>query len=237
MKKIFTPTVCLFAFLSIGSVLSMHAQVAAGVTLKTSTDWTIAAASTDLNMVTAPEGPGTKKIAMIIPTLRFETENCSVSISWDIAPEAYSYNYELQYSSDATIFRTIDVVKAMSGKTSCTSQQTIQKDGMGYYRIKVIGSTGDVYYGQISAISLQCQATQVKVYPTIAVDKVWIETPDASSQVCSIYSDKGLKLGTVNLTDAQTAVELSGYQSGIYYLVITLNNGKTQTSKILKTDY
>jgi len=88
------------------------------------------------------------------------------------------------------------------------------------------------------ATSLDMRTNSIRVFPNPAANKIEIQVALSTSSVkemtvIDIYG-KEINSGKANYTSGTTAIDISDWESGVYFVNITLANGQTKTAKFVK---
>ena len=167
-------------------------------------------------------------------------QNKQVPLSWTIITEKEIDHFEVERSTDNSTYTKTGVV---TGTAILNQQQnfgyTDDISGISneiiYYRLKVIGKTGEIKYSQILVIRRSLINNQVNMMPNPASNYVTINmSVDKNIQVEIVLIDKigqkvlsekrSLVRGANNLT-----LDLSKFSEGVYAVVI-----ETGSEKIIK---
>lgn len=97
------------------------------------------------------------------------------------------------------------------------------------------GDNGDVYiFSTIAPNGIgELEIFESKVYPNPAIGKIQFELDLENNADLIIYDMNGLKVSSLNLLNDQY-VDISNYESGVYFYVITTENQKVSIGKFIK---
>jgi hypothetical protein len=106
----------------------------------------------------------------------------------------------------------------------------IETDGDNYM-LTIENGNGDIaVYGNVPLSTEDFNDLSVSIYPNPVKELLFIESKENISSI-TIFDIHGKKVKTVN---AQSEINLSGLQSGVYFVSITSENGGIWTEKIVK---
>jgi poly(beta-D-mannuronate) lyase len=148
-------------------------------------------------------------------------------LKWQIENEINFKQYELEYSTDGVIFKTIATVAAANlSFYNYTYPHTIaQKE---YYRLKLIDNDGRYAYSKI--ISLYANGKlSVNVFPNPAQEYIIVEANGTITDQIEIilYNAFGQQVKKVMATSNATKIVIQHLSKGLYHLQITQKNGET----------
>src|SRR4030095_11674631 len=122
-----------------------------------------------------------------------KVSNCSVSLDWTAATETDFSNYEVQSSTDGSAFKTIasKPVNAPNQKYSYLDPSPAQ--GNIYYRLKMVNLDGSFEYSKVIAMKLNCNRSEIVVYPTPVTDILNINVTNAQDNEtqASLFDNSG----------------------------------------------
>jgi hypothetical protein len=168
-----------------------------------------------------------------------------VLISWQVENEAGVIKYQVEKSTDGSIFRMLNEISAAASGTGRAYRLTDKQanETTAFYRVKAVSNGGQLEYSSIARINTNKAEETVSIYPnpvrnrvmnikldgsTAAEYKLTIVHFDGVQQVLpSIYSGAGQYNGTVVLP--------ASLAPGIYQLRILTPKGKaiTKTFSVL----
>ncbi len=144
--------------------LSQYVDLFGGVT---TIDFTVTsdAASASADRFKVVFQPGT-----ILPvnytSIKASQQNQGVNVDWTVANETGTRYYEVERSANAQQFSRIATVTARNVASASYRQLDAQPlAGVNYYRIKSMGTSGEVKYSSIVKVSIGKGAPTVGVYP------------------------------------------------------------------------
>lgn len=145
----------------------------------------------------------------------FETKNM---ISWSTAWELNNQGFEIQRSSDAVNFETLDFIKGTGNSNTIQSYIYFDKSPqkVNYYRLKQIDFNGKFEYSNI--ISSESQIEEVVVYPNPFDTEL---TLSESVTNAKLYNSKG------ELVLEGNKLDVNQISTGVYYLHLYDDNSVT----------
>lgn len=160
--------------------------------------------------------------------------DCDVKISFSSKNETSVESYFIEKSTDGKTFtRLAQIANTLDSTYNFTDTQI----GLNkvYYRVisKTNISNDTKFYGNTDIKNLDFTNIQLDLYPTLTQNFVNVDLACYTSAEFSIYSDLGRYLDKGTLTNTKNKIDLSGYNSGIYVIILTLN-GKEYTKRIVK---
>ena len=151
------------------------------------------------------------------------------ALYWNTASELNNDYFEIEHSTDAQNWRTIDKVLGMGTTNSTTFYEAKDRNpsvGANYYRLKQVDFDGQFEYSEIRFLEMgRKEVVQISVYPQPATDWIQIEAnqglEDYTIQIINSY-------GRVQASsiDSNFRVDVSTLKPGMYILLLT--KGKEQ---------
>jgi hypothetical protein len=152
-----------------------------------------------------------------------------VALEWETASENNSAYFEVERSSDGSLFVPIHKERAKNTPSSyaCLDKNPLQ--GINYYSLKQVDQSGDVSYSAI--ISVQAQRSNTHVFPSIltASTPIHIQT-EVENSVLSVYDASGRLVLQNELSQSNSQVTLSSLRQGVYFYSL-----KNKEQGVLKT--
>ncbi len=164
-----------------------------------------------------------------------KVNNCSVNLDWIALSEVNFKSYEVQYSTNGTIFNTIET-KPFNGVNRVYSfQHNSALQGNAYYRLKMIDNDGSVGYSKTVSVKFDCENNQSFIYPNPVKDKLSIQITSAAGieTRASLFDNNGKLVYHGRLNNGYNTIDMTGFAKGLYLLTIK-NNIETKTIKIIK---
>ena len=164
----------------------------------------------------------------------------AAQVEWNVQNELNIASYEIEKSTNGTSFIKAGTVMA-KGTTAYSFTDATPANGITYYRVKSIGKSGDVNYTGIVHVETETTSNPaVSVYPnplTGTTFTLTLTNMTAGSYTLSVITENGAVAFSKSITHnggtASQPVNLHNkLASGIYYLKITAQNGKTSILKV-----
>ncbi|PJJ61095.1 T9SS type A sorting domain-containing protein [Hymenobacter chitinivorans] len=159
----------------------------------------------------------------------------SVVLNWATASETNNRGFEVQRSSDAKTFTTIDFKQGAGTATTRTKYEAIDTKplaGVSYYRLKQIDEDGTASYSKTLAVTTKL--TEVSVYPnpTQGADVVNIALPSGTTEglLVRITDLSGRQIRQARLS-SQGELSTQDLKPGTYIIVV--GEGETKVSRKL----
>ncbi len=161
-------------------------------------------------------------------------------LNWATTSEVKSDYFAIEHSTNGKNWQKVGEVKAGgdSWKTIYYSfRDNTPTTSENLYRLKMVDKDGTFAYSKIVSVVFQI-ADQTTIFPNPVSDKLTINLRDWSKvQRVNLYDTKGKTVYTSHRerTDKQLSSEINvkGFESGIYIVRITLENGTVSTHKIV----
>lgn len=163
------------------------------------------------------------------------SENSVVNVQWDVADEIDVKGYEVQRSTNGSMFETIGYVDA-HGKPFYSFTDLQPLGGTAYYRIKNVDIDGQYKYSSTVRVKGK-QASTLKLYPVPAQQTVTLQHGKITAQaMLTLTTAEGRVVKQIRpATDSyQTLVSLSGLQPGVYLLRLDSGQGVVEAIKLVK---
>ena len=93
--------------------------------------------------------------------------SCAVNLDWTAATETDFSNYEVQSSADGSAFKTIASKPVNGPNQKYTYQDPSPRQGNVYYRLKMVNIDGSFEYSKVIAMKLNCDRSEIVVYPNL----------------------------------------------------------------------
>lgn len=173
-----------------------------------------------------------------LSTFNARVNNCGVNLNWTAEIETGFKNYEVQYSTDGTSFKTIATLPAAENpgapqKYSYTDASPAQ--GNVFYRLKMIDIDGKFEYSKVVTTKLDCVKSPFSVYPNPVTDILTINNsgPQNEDATVKLFDNNGRLVYSHRLLGGTNTINTRHLPGGIYLL--QLNNGiEVQSLKIIK---
>lgn len=160
----------------------------------------------------------------------------AVKLLWKTVNESAMNYFEIERSSNGKDFAAIGKVNAMNASINNYEFTDMSPlTGTNYYRLKVIGKSGEINYSKIIVFNTKA-VNGISVYPNPVRNDLTLNHPKANKNaVIEIYSSDGRKLlvNNVQSSAVQTIIDVSQLVNGSY-LVIYSDGVNRTSSKFIK---
>ena len=158
----------------------------------------------------------------------------SILLKWQTTAETNSDRFEVQHSKNAKDWKELGVVKS-TGESAVKQSYDFTDgnplNGQNYYRLKMVDRDETYAFSSIRSIGIK-NDNQVYVYPNPVTDEFSVKTSEFSPvKSMSLLASDGRSY-TLPLT--QEKISIKSFQSGIYILQLTNEDGTVTNKKILK---
>jgi hypothetical protein len=166
--------------------------------------------------------------------LKAKPVGSDVQLDWATATETNNDHYNVERSKDAITFEYVSTVRAHGNGNSTTTQQYLAMDnnpysGTSYYRLKQVDKNGDFKYSTVVEVNFT-KKSFVNVYPNPAYNNLTIEASnDYMNASVKITNALGEEVINSILNSYSNLIDVSGLQSGFYYVLIDNGNGIAKT--------
>lgn len=161
-----------------------------------------------------------------------------VALSWQTNGEVDNALFIAERSMDSENWSEVATLNGAGTTTEPQSYHAVDRSpsqGMNYYRLRTVNTSGEDHYSQIVAINMNEHNERIVVYPNPAGD--WLHFNFGSikgAMEISFVNELGQVLKTTNTTEALSALEISDLPAGVYAMRVALPNGKTSAQTIIK---
>ncbi len=157
----------------------------------------------------------------------------TVELVWVVSTETNVANYEIEYSTTRANFTSI------GGKVATDSRiynlvHTSPKQGLNYYRLKIIDKDGKISYSEVRTVNFGATSSNVRLYPIPAKDAINITVTGsminqpATISILSVDGRLMYQQSTNTLSQTET-INVSKLANGKYILRIVTNNKVVNT--------
>jgi hypothetical protein len=160
--------------------------------------------------------------------------NCTVNLDWAAAIETDFSNYEVQSSTDGSTFKTI-ATKPAGPDQKYSYQDHSPAQGNIYYRLKMVNIDGSAQYSKVIAMKLNCNRSEIVVYPNPVTDILNINITNAEDNEtqASLFDNAGKLVHSKKLISGTNIIDMTKFSKGVYLLTLK-NNNEIQNIKIVK---
>ena len=190
--------------------------------------------STDKNILVQISCNSSLPITLVSFTAQKQYE--TILINWQTATEQNNKEYQIERSSDGTIFNKIGVVA--SNNSSSGSHYSYVDDhpltGNNYYRLKSVDIDGKYSYSNIDEVTF-AQSNEFIIYPNPAKDIITIENNFKGNDLNILITDLAGRKITQLIKPNNSILQLSvaNLRTGLYILKIT-DGISSITQKLVK---
>jgi len=183
-------------------------------------------------------------IALPFNTISLEAKRVNQlnEINWKINGEHNVSYYEVEYSANGRDFTSISKLNARNtGEQQAYSyKHNISNNANSYYRIKIVDIDGAVKFSSTELISAENNIPVFKVYPNPTSSSIHVSFTATADQQARyiIYNTAGSRMAVKSLSLMKGAqdisIDVSGFASGSYRIVLEYNGTKKSTTIIKK---
>jgi hypothetical protein len=159
----------------------------------------------------------------------------AVVVNWVTTSETNSSHFNVERSQDARNWQTIGSVAAAEFSNRRTTYDFTDQQvphGTIYYRLKMVDLDEMYAYSQIRSISVG--HVNLSLFPNPVARMLRIDDANAARlQRVTVYNKAGVIVYSKQGTN-QSAIDLSGLQSGSYVVTLTYNDGSHASRMIIK---
>lgn len=162
--------------------------------------------------------------------------NNEVLVIWKTSEEVLVKNYEVEHSTDASRFISLNKQPAQNNIHETIYQFTHSNpaNGWNYYRLKITDNSGKITYSVVVKVWMG-KTDKLIVYPNPAKEFLQVIVP-GNSQVLSetgIFSLDGKKQMGFTFRTNTYSINVSKLKPGMYYMRIA-ENGRVHTERFIK---
>jgi endonuclease I len=156
-----------------------------------------------------------------------EKNKNAIDVTWNIANEINIYNYDIEKSYDAVHFETVGNLIANNVTRYTFTDNSAQKNGIAYYRIKAMEFNGKIIYSKIVAVKIY-NANGLIIFPNPATSIVNIrfkQTPTTNIRVqISDALGRIIKNEIANVSQNNISINTNNFAAGKYFVKIISGN-------------
>ncbi len=170
---------------------------------------------------------------MPVDLISFTGENeCEKNIlQWSTASEKNNNYFSVERSVNAKDFETIGTIQGAGNSSTIINYEFTdehleilkQESETFYYRIKQIDFDGNYKYYSTIAVKLDCR-NEIFVYPTLTNGLTHIYSGKNQTLSISVADALGREVISESTASAETTLDLSNYEKGIYFISIKTKN-------------
>lgn len=181
--------------------------------------------------------------ALPVELVRFEArlngENTAL-LTWQTATEVNNQGYDVEMAINDGTFRKVSFVKGKGNTTSTSNYEFLVPNltrELHYFRLKMIDVNGEFAYSPVRTLQLSNVKDVVNIYPNPAQDgmlQITLTQSDAEQIQAELINSIGQLVSTVQLINNGTIMRLQLPASGVYSLVMRLDNGNIITRRVVR---
>jgi len=157
-------------------------------------------------------------------------------LQWTTATENNSSFFDVQYSTDQVNWQSIGSVKAAGNSIAERKYSFVHTDptpGDNYYRLRIVDLDNQSSWSSVRVVTF-ADNVQLSCYPNPTKGTCTITTNGAPITSVTLISVDGRQLLVQNNFISGNTIDLAPYPTGLYFLSVKDNAGKTQLLKVLK---
>lgn len=175
------------------------------------------------NQIIQLSGDGCGTVPTPVELLSFDAfqQLQTIQLNWKTATEINNDYFELERSNDGENFETIETIEGNGNSIEAQSYQYIDKNisnGNYYYRLKQVDFDGAFEYHQTVFVEVLDLNENLKIYPTITSDIIFIDSKETNNMLIQIYNSNGQLIK--ELANVKQQVSIGDLPSGHYWLRI-----------------
>lgn len=169
-----------------------------------------------------------------------QNSNGTVTLDWDTQMEVNFSHFEIERSSDGSVWNTIGTVEA-KGNSSIVTDYTFTDENpaanINYYRLKMVDLDNHYGYTEIKVIRSSL-VSKISIFPNPTHDYVNVSLSEsAGTQVTIRLINLSGQVLQEKVTAAGSGTTISlpvqQYAAGVYILSVAGSDGSHQTSKVM----
>jgi len=166
--------------------------------------------------------------------------NDAVELKWDVGEEINVKEYQVEKSSNGTMFSTAGAVNSKGKSIYTFTDMGVDRKSTIYYRVKSVDNDGRYKYSgivRLAATGNSSYGNGMTLYPVPAKNEVTLEHKQlyANARITITTADgRILKTIIPSPGSSHTPINLSGITPGIYILRLDDGKGGVETSKFIK---
>lgn len=162
------------------------------------------------------------------------TNSCTAIIRWKTSTEEKFRRFDIEVSTDGTHFITIGSADAKGSGSSYVYEYKDIRDGVNYFRLKMIDIDNGYEFSKIDDLRVSCTASrEIRVYPTLTTGLVQVKNTRRGEMIM-VYDITGRLLIKQAATDTSFNLDLGRYSNGIYTVMVITNTNEKKSFKVVK---
>ena len=162
------------------------------------------------------------------------TKGCDALLQWQTKTERNTDRFIIECSNDGINYKVAGSIKA-AGNTTLTQNYSFTTPIVGkptYYRLQILDFDGSTEHTNVLTATCEGQnALSLYPNPTDAIVNLYSETTPNSIEVVDML---GRTLSTIQPTENNTAIDLSAYAAGVYYIRVKTDKNVVKSFKSVK---
>lgn len=174
--------------------------------------------------------------SIILPVTfgQFEVKrnNRNINIDWSTLSEINNDKFIIQRASENTKFENVGEVISAGNSFRQMNYNFVDKDlrsGMNYYRIQQIDLDGNFSYSETRQIKVEL-ISDILVYPNPSKNNIVLSS--ASYGMYRIFDAHGKIIKSINTEQTSNDIDISEFESGLYFIVGDQNKNTTSFIKL-----
>ena len=212
------------------SGITLASSLSAGATTS-DVDGSNQAATTEINV-------SATVLPVVLADFNVIANSCNGVVNWKTATEDNVKSFEVQYSTNGTLFTAAGTVQAKNASSgSVYKYVNAQGTGRGYYRLKVTDIDGQVSYSRIVSIDTKCNGTKsVSLYPnpiTASQNLSVIISGYEGSIKGELMSMTGQAIRSYSLKNGTNSLSVEKLAQATYMLRVTDASGESESFRVV----
>ncbi|HMG66596.1 MAG TPA: T9SS type A sorting domain-containing protein [Chitinophagaceae bacterium] len=161
--------------------------------------------------------------------------NCIVNLDWTAGVESGFQDYEVQYSTNGSSFQTLSTLQANPLSKQYSFTHSTPAQGKLYYRLKMKDLDGNFDYSRTIAMNLNCNKSEIVVYPNPVRDKLNVNITNAQNNIttANLFDNNGKMVYKGIMVSGTNMIDMTNFAKGVYMLTLK-NSTDVQNIKIIK---
>jgi len=163
-----------------------------------------------------------------------------VALNWITSTEKNNDYFVVERSQDGLVFEKVFTMKSANDGNSVKKQNYdgIDPDpfsGVSYYRLKQVDKSGKYSYAPIVSVIMNGNAA-IQIYPNPVNDRLILKTNTGyeSIEVGMVGSLGNLVLPFTTLNALNSAIDVSQFAAGVYYLIFKSDSGLSPVKVVVQ---
>ncbi len=165
-----------------------------------------------------------------------EVSDAQINLYWKTASEINNDYFSIEKSVDAENWEAISRIEGVGNSTTEKQYKWVDENpesGVNFYRLRQVDFDGAFNFSKIVSVTFNNEVGFIN-YPNPVNDQLNIEIENGSTNRFSLFNVLGDKIiETFSTPLSRISINTSQTSSGIYYLVVENEKGKTESRKII----